>query len=484
MKLVDYFQSFLVDTVNLNATRLEGLEDSVEALKSVISSSDWAPRVTSFVEQGSWAHRTIIKPVEGKPFDADVLVMVDPVSGWDARTYLTTLRAVFAGHGIYKDKVRRFSHCVTIEYAGDRKIDVAPCVVGRLGGGGQEVCNYNENAFEASAPEAYTTWLVERNTWVRGDALKKVTRLLKYLRDIKGTFTCASFLLTTMLGQRIVSADASNPTEFTDLPTALRTITTRLDVWLQCHSTRPTIANPVLPSEILSDLWSVEQYENFRSKVHQYREWIDDAYLEADRDESIGKWRRVFGDDFAKDVAIDKAARVTEAARQLVLSTYDSIATASQDLVALFCSLGRMALPPGFDSLPHKQRPPWKRARNGNLSVRVVASLHRERHGTEERAVSSGEGPLRKGRSLRFVVRTSDGFQFGREHDVRWRITNTDREASDAGCLRGGFEKSEDGHCRWESLLYRGVHTVEAFVLRRSDTVLVAQSDPFYVVVE
>lgn len=484
MKLVEHFQSFLVDTVNLNATRLGGLEDSVEALKSVISSSDWGPRVTSFVEQGSWAHRTIIKPVEGKPFDADVLVMVDPVSGWDARTYLTTLRAVFAGHGTYKDKVRRFSHCVTIEYAGDRKIDVAPCVVWRLGGGGQEVCNYNENAFEASAPEAYTTWLVERNTWVGGDALKKVTRLLKYLRDIKGTFTCASFLLTTILGQRIVTTDAGNETEFPDLPTSLRTIIARLDDWLQRHPMRPMITNPVLASEILSDLWSDEQYENFRSKVHQYREWVDDAYFEAGRDESIGKWRRVFGDDFAKDAVIEEATRVTDAARQLVFDTDGGIAAASQDLVARFCRLGRVALPPGFDSPPHKQQPPWTRARNGNLSVRVVASQHRDRHGGSERDVRSGEGPLPKGRSLRFVVRTSDGFQFGREHDVRWRITNTDREASDAGCLRGGFERSDDGHCRWESLLYRGVHTVEAFVLRRSDAILVAQSDPFYVVVE
>jgi hypothetical protein len=484
MKLTEHFKAFLDDTVNLNATRLEQLESSVGTIKDFIEAAEWKPRVKYFTEQGSWAHRTIIRPVEDKAFDADLVVMLESVPDWEARDYLTTLRAIFADHGTYKDKVRRFSHCITIEYAGERKIDIAPCVVGRLGGSSEEVCNHDANAFEPSAPDSYTQWLVERNSWTGGHALRKVTRLLKYLRDIKGTFTCPSFLLTTLLGERIMSTDADNTTSFADVPTALRTIVVRLDDWLQLRSARPRITNPVLASEVVSDLWSDEQYANFRNKVHQYREWIDDAYEETDRDESIGKWRRVFGDEFAKSVAIDKAARVTEAARLVLSSARGVIETASADLVALFSRFGRDALPPGFDALPHKERPPWKRARHGTVAVQVIASLHADKQGVKERDLGSGEGPLKKGRWLRFVVRTRDGFEFGREHDLRWRVTNTDREAHQAKCLRGGFEKSNDGHSHWESLAYRGVHTVEAFVVRRNDGVLVAQSGPFYVVVE
>lgn len=484
MKLTEHFKDFLSDTVNINDTRLEQLESSVESIKSFIRNSDWKPRVKYFTEQGSWAHRTIIKPIEDKAFDADLLVMVAPVTDWGAKEYLTSLRSLFAASGTYKDKVRRYSHCVTIEYAGERRIDIAPCVVDRLGSSSEEVCNFDEDRFEPSAPESYTNWFVERNSWTGGNALRKVTRLLKYLRDIKETFTCPSFLLTTLLGQRISSSDEYNSTDFADVPTALCTIVARLDDWLQRRPTRPSVINPVLASEDLSELWNDDQYANFRNKVHQYREWIDDAYEEKDRDESIGKWRRVFGDGFAKGVAIDKAAKVTEAARLVLTSAGALLESSAQDLVALFSRFGQAALPPGFDALPHKDRPPWKRTKSGMLSVRVGASLHHDKHGTKERDIHSGEGPLRKGRWLRFDLRTRDGFAFGRDHEVRWRVTNTDREAYAAKCLRGGFEKSNDGHAHWESLAYRGVHTVEGFVIRRNDKFLIAQSEPFYVVVE
>ena len=41
-----------------------------------------------------------------------------------------------------------------------------------------------------------------------------------------------------------------------------------------------------------------------------------------------------------------------------------------------------------------------------------------------------------------------------------------------------------DGKRRLESLSYRGVHFVEAFVLLREGDVLVAKSKPFHVVIE
>ncbi len=485
MKLVEHFKDFLADTVNINATRLDKLDSSATSIKDFIRASTWKPAVQYFAEQGSWAHKTIIKPVEGNAFDADLVVMVDPVTDWDARTYLNTLNAIFAESDVYKDKVRRFSHCVTIEYAGEAKIDIAPCVVGRTAGSAQEVCNHTTNAFEPSAPESYTTWLADRNSWTGGDGLRKVTRLLKYLRDIKTTFTCPSFLLTTLLGERIVASDASNTTDFVDVPTALKTIVGRLDTWLQLYPSRPHITNPVLPTEVMSDVWTDEQYTNFRNKIHLYREWIDQAYDEKDRDESIGKWRRVFGDDFAKSVAIDKAARVTEAARQFVMNTIvGGISDAAQDLVSLFTRHGPKALPPNFNALPHMNRPPWQWATGGRPLIEIAASLHREKNGPKERDLNSGDGPLPKERWLRFVVKPSALFPIGAGQEIRWRVTNTDEEARKAGCMRGGFEESNDGSfVRWESLSYRGVHMVEAFVLRQSDQRLLAQSAPFYVVV-
>lgn len=481
MKLKEHFDTFLNEVVNLNATRLQLLEDSVAALKDVVASSGWAPKIKGWAGQGSWAHKTIIKPVDGRPFDADLLVYVQPVDGWDPKRYLSELKAVFSNHGTYADKVRRYSHCVTIEYAGERKIDIAPVLVNRGGVTGFEVCNFDTNAFEASEPRLYTDWLIQRNAWTGGNGLRKATRLVKYLRDIKTTFTCPSVLLTTLLGERITVTDDFNTTDFTDVPTALRTIFARLDDWLQANPSRPTVRNPVLTSEVFSGAWDDARYANFRDRIHTYRTWIDEAYEDADRDESILKWRRVFGEEFAAAVAVEKGERVIDEA-----SLITEAAAAGMDLVARFAKLGRLALPRGFDRrLAHKQRPAWRALATPAFSVRVEASVHNGRNGVWLESLGHDHAtPQPKGRHLNFKARTQTGFPLAGDYAVHWRVTNTDAEARRAGCLRGGFERSNEGATRWEELSYRGVHTVEAFVVRQRDNVLVAQSDPFYVVVE
>ncbi|HCK84810.1 MAG TPA: nucleotidyltransferase [Hyphomonadaceae bacterium] len=484
MKLVQHFTDFLNETVNLNETRLTQLDDSVEALKTFIRQSDWRPKIKGFEPQGSWAHRTIIRPVEGNPFDADLLALVAPVDGWDAKTYISELRRVFADSTTYKEKVRRFSHCVTIEYAAERKIDVAPCILDRGGFIRAEVCNFDANAFELSKPRRYTRWINERDAWAGSNGLRKTTRLVKYLRDIKTTFTCPSFLLTTLLGARINSLDSANTTDFADTPTALKTIFARLDDWLQQQNGVPPIVNPVLPSEVLSGVWTEAQFTNFRDKIHTYRGWIDDAYNEIDRDESIGKWRRVFGDEFASSVTVEKAANISTAARDYLDTTSLTPRAFDGDLVDFFARLGKNAIPPWFKSLPHKQRPKWRRAEKAVFGVTVSATLHDAKNGVWLTSLTGSDEPLAKYRWIQFQLRTSTGMPLGPDYEIHWRITNTDLAAHRAGCLRGGFEKANDGSSHWEKLEYRGIHCAEAFVVRKRDQALVAESEIFYVPIQ
>ena len=124
---------------------------------------------------------------------------------------------------------------------------------------------------------------------------------MKYLRDIKLTFSCKSILLTTLLGERITSVDQLlQDTEFPDLTAALQTLVQRLDDYLQARPEMHDVCNPVLPSENFIRHWDDDKYANFRDVIHRYREWIEDAYYETDKSESIIKWQKVFGDDFAK----------------------------------------------------------------------------------------------------------------------------------------------------------------------------------------
>lgn len=156
MKHVDLFKDFLKDTVNLNDTRIRELEKSTEAIKNAIRASAWEPHVHGWMEQGSWAHKTIIKPVDQGEFDADLIVLVKPVDGWDAAKYIDKLYEAVRANSTYKDMVRRWSHCVTITYANEKKVDIAPVLVDRGGIERLEVCNRVSNQFERTEPKKYT----------------------------------------------------------------------------------------------------------------------------------------------------------------------------------------------------------------------------------------------------------------------------------------------------------------------------------------
>ena len=483
MKHTQLFADFLRDTVNLNATRVTQLENSTTAIQNFVNASSWGAEIDSWMPQGSWAHKTIIKPVDQGEFDADLLVFVHPVEGWDAATYINELYSSFQATETYRSKSRRWSHCVTITYANDKKIDVAPVIINRLGYQRLEVCNRDSNSFELSEPRQYTDWLIEQNSYSGGNSFRKVTRLIKYLRDIKHTFTCPSVLLTTLLGYRISLIDSFG-TGFSDTPTALKTVFGRLDDWLQANPFKPSVTNPYLPSEDFATTWTDTQYENFRTVIHRYRGWIDDAYGEADRYESIAKWRRVFGDEFAADVVIEEAKSVSKAALQTLSVTASLARDVAQDLVTLVKSYGRHALPRGFDLLPHMQRPKWRRAPTQSLSVQVRAKLYRSKGFGEVGSVRSLE-VLQPGGWLYFTAHTNTGVAYPTyDFEVQWRITNTDIAAADARQLRGGFNDPHEGNGRWEQLEFRGVHLAEAFVIRRRSVELVGASDPFHVVIE
>jgi hypothetical protein len=480
MKLIQDFNTFLTDTVNLNSTRFDQLESSIDAIKTAVRGLDWTPTIVGFAAQGSWAHKTIIKPLPGDPFDADILVYVKPVDGWEAKDYINELYSEMSTLGLYKDKIRRYSHCITIEYAGERKIDVAPCVKERVQTSVWEVCNRDTNAFEKSNPLDYTDWLIERNAITGGNNFRKATRLLKYLRDIKTNFTCPSFLLTTLLGMQVYASDKGTA-GFADVPTALKTLVDRLDDWLQSNPSKPTVRNPVLWEEVQSNAWDDTKYTNFRTKINLYRSWIDDAHDESDKEESIGKWQRVFGEDFAVREATEKASKVSEAALSVVRGS--PLLSGVGDLVGLVKRIGRAALPAGFDRLPHMHRPRWRTAPGARLTVNVGAHLWTSRYGQSVRPLHSLE-PSQPGYWVRFNARNNQGLPFPDTYKIEWRVTNTDEVARRANSLRGDFYRSDEPLARWEQLSYRGVHMVEAFLIRKADDTLLGKSDAFYVVIE
>ena len=119
MKLAEHFADFLETTVNLNQSRLSLLEERSTAIMNFVNQCDWEVEINAFSPIGSWAQGTIIKPLEGNIFDADLQVFVKPKNGFDAKDYINTLAKKFRDSGVYGDKATCYSHCITIEYSGD-----------------------------------------------------------------------------------------------------------------------------------------------------------------------------------------------------------------------------------------------------------------------------------------------------------------------------------------------------------------------------
>ena len=298
MKHEQYFNDFLSGYVNLNESRLERLKSHVEAVTGLLKGKLDGYR--KYSEQGSYAHKTIIKPVKGNDeFDADILLFIrdDDFDPHNFKTdYIDSIYDVLRKNDNYADKVSRKTRCTTIDYAGDFHLDVVPCVEHD---DTHYICNRKEEMYEETDGDGYKKWLIDKNRIVGGNYFRKSTRLLKFLRDHKDNFSVKSILLTTMLGNEIYDYESGN-SDFSDLPATLKILTNRLNDFLQKNHIMPTVNNPVMPNENFNRHWDQNKYENFCDKFGIYTDKINEAFNEEDHNESVKKWRKLFGDNFGK----------------------------------------------------------------------------------------------------------------------------------------------------------------------------------------
>ncbi len=303
MKNINAFKQFLTEEVNLNESRIDTLEQKIESIKTFLKDNfDCYQKVE---KQGSYAMQTIIKPVkENDEFDADLLVYCSEMESWEPANYIQKLYDLFKNSGNYSHMVKRKTRCITLDYSGDFHLDLVPCV---KKDDKTFICNHEENEFEETDGTGYRQWLSDKTTYTTGE-LKRVTRLIKYLRDHKKNFSVKSILLTTMLGN---SVDSILQTECTDTPTALLKIVNSLNTYLRNNPQMPVIKNPILPNEDFNRHWDQEKYENFCNKISIYHEKIDDAYNEENRNSSIRKWRKVFGDKFGTIIQSNSTPSIT-----------------------------------------------------------------------------------------------------------------------------------------------------------------------------
>lgn len=299
MKHIPYFQQFLSDEVDLNKTRLDRLNDSSTAVNTFLGSNLDAYEKTE--RQGSYGLKTIIKPVGTREYDADMLLYMAYDEDKEPKDYINDVYNCLRANDNYKDKVHRRTRCVYIDYAGDFHLDLVPCITQQDTFTQEEeyfICNNKENEFEVTDGTGYRDWFNEKTRITHGN-LKRVTRLLKFLRDHKGNFSVKSILLTTLIGNSVYTSDEGSD-DFKDIPTSLKTVSNRINSFLQANVLMPEICNPVLEGESFTRHWDQDKYSHFREMFDLYNSKINEAFDATEHNASVRKWRELFGDNFGE----------------------------------------------------------------------------------------------------------------------------------------------------------------------------------------
>lgn len=126
---------------------------------------------------------------------------------------------------------------------------------------------------------------------------------------------------------------------------------------------------------------------------------------------------------------------------------------------------------------PHKLAAPWPTHDTGWVSIHKVTWT--ANGFSRPQLIESGKHRLMKGAYIMFEAQSNVPYPY----DIHWQITNTGREASDAGKLRGDFYSggtvTRGNPKRSEPIGYTGTHTAQCFVVK--DGHLVARSEVFIV---
>ncbi|HPL15907.1 MAG TPA: nucleotidyltransferase [Spirochaetota bacterium] len=432
MKLIQSFNDFLNNEVNLNQTRLDRAKNGISVVSNFLRENElFKQYYISVSPQGSYRQKTIIKPVTDEDeFDVDILFQLKSVDGWEPKDYLNNLHAEFKKSDRYKDIVdkRGKTRCVTLDYADDFHIDIVPCV---QRGGLSYIMNKKDNTYELTDADGYANWFSDKNSITGENQLIKVVRLFKYIRDYQRSFTVKSVVLTTLIGNQITAIDSGSDM-FQDVPTSLNTLFNRFDNYLQSNITMPAVYNPCLPSENFNRHWDQDKYSVFRKNIHSIREKINLAFDEDDRKKSAEKWAEIFGDKFPQPV------QKTDSNALSYHSPYNDWPAVSEDFIERY----------GI---------------RYDLQYQLKINSHVHQNGFRGFNLRGTKNPLCKEIKLEFFVEKNTTPP---PYNIKWKVKNRGEQAQRLNALRGEITDDNGTMSKVEHTRYRGVHYVECYVIK------------------
>lgn len=432
------FNTFLRDHVNLNPSRVDVLHQRISALDSALEGSGRLEDKLdgSLIPQGSFAHRTIIKPYTGNDFDADVLLPMVEQEGWQPSKYTLELKKALDDVPRYAEKTVLGKRCVTLQFANDFHIDVVPFLT--RADGNSYITHRTRNEFLRQDPTAFTTWFEDRNRTTNGHLIR-VVRAVKYLRD-RSSIDCPSVVLTALLAERVKSFAGIN--EYINVATTLTALLEDLRDYLASHSAPPWVDDRI--GQNLANRLTQSDFENLKS---QLKTWASKARkaLDAEPSQSVERWQNLFGESFGSD---SKESVSRSDLTALSAGAVSSTPTYERQMVPGEQSLTERF---GFPELPDPA-----------ARFRIVCRMSPTKTGRGRfRPITANGNLVPLGRSLTFEIA---GCNVPEPYDVYWKVRNAGPEAARRSMFRGEIQKR--GNTIRESSDFPGPHWVQAWIVK------------------
>lgn len=368
---------------------------------------------------GSYAKHTSIRPVkDDKKRDVDIIVVTEYSKSDDSAEVLQELCDVLLESAKY-DTAEVQHHSVGVEM-GQVSVDVVPVIVDSDDDTVYWICDSEDGNWTKTDPKGHKTWSTTVNQ-DNNDAYKPLVKIFKWWRHTNcpsGKKYPKGITLEKIIADNL--GDSSLSTEDFLIETMQNIVSAYKSDYVDL-GILPVIDDPSdrTSGNNLLDGYTADDFAAFICKIEDHVNKLSESGTENDI------WREIFGAEFPKSG--NKKSR-----SNLITCAYAS----------------------------HRQKPTWPMARGGAV---LIALSVVDVDGSKIDYESNG-APLPKGCSLHFKAVTG----VRQPYTVYWQITNTGDEARAANCLRGNFERSDEGlNGKKEATSYTGTHSVQCFVIKR-----------------
>lgn len=440
------FNEFLRDHVNLNQARVDTLQKRVSLLDDYMSENSSLADIIEgdVIPQGSFAHKTIIKPYTGNDFDADVLLPMEEQVDWEPKKYTIELYKDLEASLKYAGKVSLGKRCVTINYANDFHIDVVPFI--KHADGLSYITHRIDNKFIRQDPVAFTHW-IKTNAQTTNGHLIRVIRLMKYLRD-RSSIDVPSVVLTALLTDRAQGFAGAN--HYTNVATAFTSLLEALNNYIGWMSSPPFIDDRIGGN--LADRVTQTEFRNLQSQVNTWAGKARKA-LDADADASVKAWQDLFGSSFGSPISTSAWRGTGFASNTSRKGTYENTRVPGEETLE-----GTYGIRTELDP---------------NYHMRVIGRFSPRANGNGRfRPMASNGDLVPIGRELTFAIEDCNVTE---PYDIYWKVRNAGPEAARLRNFRGEIRKA--GSKITEHSQFAGAHWVEAWVVKDGIAVATARQD-------